>query len=59
MKALPTLITIFATCCLVAGIVDKSIFCISESILLFLLGLPALCLQIYEMTPVCKRKQQQ
>ena len=56
MKALPTLTTIFAACCLVAGIVDKSIFCISESILMFLLGLPALCFQIYEMTPICKRK---
>lgn len=56
MKALPTLITIFAALCLTAGIAEGSVFLISKSILMFLLGLPGLCLQIYEMTPVCKRK---
>lgn len=59
MKTLPTLTSIFAAFCLAAGIVTGSVFLISESMLLLLLGLPALCLQIYEMTPVCKRKQQQ
>lgn len=56
MKALPTLTTIFAALCLVAGIAEGSVFLISESILMFLLGLPGLCFQIYEMTKTCKRK---
>ena len=59
MKALPTLTTIFAAFCLAAGIAAGSIFAISTSILLLLLVLPALCSQIYEMTPSYKRKHEQ
>lgn len=59
MKTLPTLITIFAAFCLTAGIIAGSVFLISESIFLLLLVLPALCSQIYEMTPSYKRKHEQ
>lgn len=59
MKALPTLATILAAFFLTAGITTGSVFIISESILLLLLVLPALCLQIYEMTPVYKHKHMQ
>ena len=59
MKTLPTLIAIFTAFCLAAGIVTGSVFLISASMLLLLLVLPALCSQIYEMTPSYKRKHEQ
>lgn len=59
MKLLPALATLFATFFLALGIVDGSFFLISASILLLLLVFPALCLQIYWMTPVYKRKHEQ
>lgn len=59
MKLLPALATLFATFFLTVGIVDGSVFLISASIPLLLLVLPALCQQIYEMTPVYKRKHEQ
>ena len=59
MKALPTLTTIFTAFCLTIGIITGSVFLISASMLLLLLVLPALCSQIYEMTPSYKRKHEQ
>lgn len=59
MKTLPALSTLAAVFCLTLGIVDGSVFAISASILLLLLVFPALCLQIYWMTPVYKRKHEQ
>lgn len=59
MIALPALETLFAIFFLTVGIVDGSVFLISASIPLLLLVLPAFCQQIYEMTPVYKRKHEQ
>lgn len=53
------LATLFAIFFLTVGIVDGSVFLISASILLLLLVLPALCQQIYEMTPAYMRKHEQ
>lgn len=59
MIALPALATLFAIFFLTVGIVDGSVFLISASIPLLLLVLPALCQQIYEMTPAYMRKHEQ
>ena len=59
MIALPALGTLFAIFFLTVGIVDGSVFAISASTFLLLLVLPALCQQIYEMTPAYMRKHEQ
>ena len=59
MKLLPALSTLAAVFFLALGIVNGSFFLISASIFLLLLVFPALCLQIYWMTPVYKRKHEQ
>ena len=56
MKILPLLYAKFALFFLAAGIIVKNAFLISGGALLLLLVFPALCLQIYEMTPAYKRK---
>lgn len=59
MIALPALGTLAAIFFLTVGIVDGSFFLISASIFLLLLVFPALCLQIYWMTPAYMRKHEQ
>lgn len=56
MKALPTLATILAAFFLTAGIFSCNAIIRGYSTFLLLLVLPALCYQIYEMTPAYKRK---
>ena len=59
MAILPSLCTVIAILGLATGIAIKCVFTMVASALLLLLVLPALCLQIYELTPAYYRKHQQ
>lgn len=59
MKTLPALATIVAVFFLTVGISSCNAVIAGYSAFLLLLVLPALCLQIYEMTPAYKCKHQQ
>lgn len=56
MKTLPALATIVAVFFLTVGISSCNAIIRGYSTFLLLLVLPALCYQIYEMTPAYKRK---